>query len=713
MPKYEITTADGKTTVIEAANAAAAHAYADNRLPREVAPIHTAPGEKIEAPVLITPREQARVAGRESSTAGATVAGAHQGITRNFGDEVTAAGEASGMPGGVGTLIPGYGLLRAGVGAGRMLLGDEGASKTYDRELEQLRGRYEGMQEAHPIATTGGELVGGMVGPMPAGKVAAVAVNAADAALSGAGAGEDAQSRGVGAGTGAAVGGTLSAAIPYGLNKLARIYRGVMGNLGGAGAERIATQEAEQQAAAAFQRDLNRLTPAQRAERAAQNQFADQTGQSSEKVIADYGGENVRDLFRSSTNQSSDARAAAKEVLDERYAGQSQRVSDVLDQRSGAANTHQRQQALEAQARRENHPRYQAAYNSPHAQAVWTPELETLTTSDAVRKAIRDTTRTSSDYAALAGQRQAPRNPFTEAADGTLQLPQGQAPDLPFWDHVQRNLRSQEGRARAAGDGEEASRIGSLRRQLNEHLDTAVPEFRTARAGAAAHFGAEDALEAGSNFLKGPNINKDETKAAIARFSPAERQLFEHGVEADLRTAVRAVTDGRDVAKLMQSPELRERLVLGLGPSRAAEVQGTLRVERGMNDLKSALGNSTTAQQLIQAGVFGTAALGGGALGAGADYATGGYGGGSYSASSLGALAGLGLRHGNAQLNKQVATRVGQLLMSREPADVQRLGVAMRNPQIKLAVESFFDRVAAVAGQEAGRLQAEQARGAQ
>jgi hypothetical protein len=534
---------------------------------------------------------------------------------------------------------------------------------------------------------------------MPAGKLAAVGVGAADAALAGAGAGEDAGSRAAGAGVGGTVGGTLAAAMPLALNKLARIYRGIRGNLGGAGADAIATREAEQQAAAAFQRDENRLTPVQRAERDAINTHADQTGQSGEKVIGDYGGENVRDLFRSSTNQSSDARAAAKEVLDERYASQSQRVSDVLDQRSGQASSYQRQEALEAQARRENRPRYEAAYNSPAASAVWTPELETLTTSDAVRKAIKDTTRTSSDYAALAGQRQAPRNPFVEAADGTLQLPPGETPSLQFWDHVQRNLRAEA--EKAPRGGEEARRIEGLRRELNTQLDNAVPEFRTARAGAAQHFDAQDALEAGGNFLKGPNLNKDEAKAALARFSPAERQLFEHGVESELRTAVRALPDGRDVAKLFQSPEMRERLVLGLGPSRAAEVQGTLRVERGMNDLKNALGNSTTAQQLIQAGVFGSA------LGAGSDYATGGdvLSGRGFSASSLGALASVGLRHGNNQLNKQVATKVGQLLMSQEPADARRLHVAMQNPVIKRAVESFFDRVSAVTGQQVGAMQ--------
>jgi hypothetical protein len=660
----------------------------DEKLARDIG-ILLGPGDTPEKA-----RIEGEVAGRRAGPGVTTGLALKQGTMRNFMDEVGGASAASGLP----ELFPvGW---SAPIGAARIAFGDKGAYETYQRERERLRGFYEGASQQNPLSSIGGEVAGGFAGVNPAGRVANVAVNAADAALSGSGAGEDAASRGTGAAVGAGVGGTISAAIPAITNRLAHLYRGVRGLMGGEAAERIAEREAGERTANAFRRDLPNVTPEQQAA----NQFADQTGQSGEKVLADYGGETVRALTRRSTNESADAQRMVKDVVDPRYQSQAQRVGDWWDNLTGQPNAHVRRQNLEARASRENRPRYDAAYNSPAAQAVWSPELETLTTSDAVRTAIRDTNRTSSDYAALAGQRQAPRNPFVDDPQtGTLTLPPGQAPTLPFWDHVQRNLRSQADRARRAGDDEAASRTDQLRRQLNEQLDTTVPEFRAARAGAAAEFGAQDALEAGTLFLKGRG-NANEAKGILARMSPAERDQFREGLTDEVRAQVRGLTDGRDVAKMFQSPELRERLILGLGPSRAAELQGALRVERGMNDLKGALSNSTTAQQLIQAGVLGAG------VGAGANYLSDGdlLSGSGVSTSALtGALA-VGLKSGNNRLNEAVSQRVARLLMSQDPADAQRvMRMVHGNSAIRGAVSEFFDRVAAVTGQQAGTEAAE------
>jgi hypothetical protein len=675
MPRYA-TEIDGREVIVEAANPDEAGKLIAQKMPQAQ-----------------TTREKARAEGEKGSARHAAAVGLQAGTLRNYQDELAGVVEASGLP--VGT--PAF--VAAPVGIGKLaygaITGDETASKRYSERLEQARGYYEGLQKAHPWAATGGEMVGGFAGPKGSNVYTGAALNAADAAAAGAGAGEDVESRGTGAAIGGGVGGVLGLAVPAVTDLARSTYRGVRGLIGNA-AEYV-NREAVNTVANAMRRDLQRMDPAERQQYLQRHIMAGQTGQGMEMVIADFGDQETRNLFRSATNISSDAHGQGERVVGDRYRGQQERFFNWWDQRTGRPNAYARNEALQDAARRANEPAYRAAYNSPSAQSVWSDDLQTLTTSDAVRKAIRDTTRTSSDYAALAGQRQAPRNPFVEAADGTLVLPPGETPSLQFWDHVQRNLRAAE--EAAPRGGEEARRIQALRRQLNEQLDAHVPEFGQARAGAAAQFGAQDALEAGQNFLKNPTRSSAETRAALARFNPHERELFENGLIDSVRQQVAGISDQRDITKLFRSPELQERLTIGLGPGRAAELQGFMEVERGMDRLRGALGNSSTARQLIQSGAMGAAA------GAGS---TGLTDQDLSSSTGIGALIAMGLSSGRGKMNTAVMTRVGQLLMSQDPADVQAVQTAIaRNPTLRSAFNGMIQRVEAVIGQQSGEAGAE------
>src|SRR5688572_27891103 len=82
------------------------------------------------------------------------------------------------------------------------------------------------------------------------------------------------------------------------------------------------------------------------------------------------------------------------------------------------------------------------------------------------------------------------KNPLTlNKATGEFELQSGVTPSLQFWDHVKRNLD------KLGADGQAFSKA------LRGHLDELVPDYKTARAGAAAAFGAEEALEAGQKFV--------------------------------------------------------------------------------------------------------------------------------------------------------------------------------------------------------------------
>jgi hypothetical protein len=147
---------------------------------------------------------------------------------------------------------------------------------------------------------------------------------------------------------------------------------------------------------------------------------------------------------------------------------------------------------------------------------------------------------------------------------------------------------------------------------------------------------------------------------------------------------------------------MRDRLRLALGPELMTRLQGHLEVEQTMTKLKRAVsGNSTTLQQTLAAGVVG----GAGGQWFGDDPMT------KTSNASIGAVAGAVLARGNAKLSHRVATHIGNLLASDNPADWQRVAVmAQRNPAINQAWNELKNYAQRAAAQQAGTEGAEQMR---
>jgi hypothetical protein len=82
-------------------------------------------------------------------------------------------------------------------------------------------------------------------------------------------------------------------------------------------------------------------------------------------------------------------------------------------------------------------------------------------------------------------------------------------PNLRFWDYAKRALDDAANAARRGGRNEEASTLSALSRQMRAELDRLVPSYARARSTAAAFFGAENALEAGQNFVTSKFRNQD------------------------------------------------------------------------------------------------------------------------------------------------------------------------------------------------------------
>jgi len=237
-------------------------------------------------------------------------------------------------------------------------------------------------------------------------------------------------------------------------------------------------------------------------------------------------------------------------------------------------------------------------------------------------------------------------------------------PDLQLWDYTQRALRDMATEAKRAGRNDEAGALTALHHQLLEELDKRVPEFAAARGTARFFKGAENAYDAGKNFVM-TNSDRDAARAALRKMSSQERELFAHGFAAELVDKVLGIRDGRNVLNsiFLDSPAARQKVMIALGPQRAAELEAFLRSEETVDRLRQALLGSTTARQFAEMGLAG---------GAVATYE--GLKEKSFNPAHIIAVALTvgAARHGAKVIDEKVARRVGEMLASSDPAILAR-----------------------------------------
>lgn len=532
----------------------------------------------------------------------------------------------------------------------------------YATQLAALREMADRNQQENPVGMLAAEATGAIAtapitAPIRAVQGAGWAGRAANAALTGGayggaygfGTGEGAEGSlkgaATGAATGAALGGISSPVVDAALsggraitNKVAAPFRGAVNT----------DAEATRRIAGAFSADNANPADVQQA-------MAASRANGTPAVLADYGGETVRGLARSSANTSPVAREALTSVAQPRFEGQADRTVDAIKRVTGAGgDAGATREALQEAARRANRPAYERAY--AQGRQVWTQELADLTSAPAIQRAIRDTTERSRNVAATEGGR-AVRNPFvSDPETGAVALKPGITPDLQFWDIVKRNLDSQIGTLQRGGDKSRASELIGLKNRLTGILDETVPTYKAARQGAAAAFGAEDALQAGETFVTSSMDNAAASRA-LGKMSSAERDLFREGFASTLINRVRELRDNRDVVKaVFGSPASRERINIALGSKQAKELEAFIKGEEMMDRLRVAVqGNSTTARQLAELGLAGGAAT---IAGGGNPF--------DMKALATGALV-YGLRRGSAKIDSRVARRVGEMLASDDP----------------------------------------------
>lgn len=623
--------------------------------------------------------------------------GAAQGVTANFYDELRGLHEAGGAKPDDPMSI--YSVMR---GAFRRMTGDQEAGQHYEAATSRERELNKQAAEQHPAATMAGEIGGSMVLPvggtlggatLGARAIRGAAIGAGYGALAGAGEGEDAADRATRATTGGIVGGTIGAIAPPvtegviqgGQALLSPILSGVRGAVN-------TENEAARRVVSAVTRDIqvdpaarNRLTP---------QEFAAQRQNGGPAAIMDIGGETTKALARSAANTSPEARSVLNDTINDRFEGQTGRITDWLRNTFHYPDAEAQQTALEQAARGTNRANYQQALRQGDRE-IMTPEMERLMSSPTVVEAMRRASQSGKDRAVTEGL--GGFNAGVTVDNGVVNFRRGPNgaptyPNLQFWDATKKELDDMANSAARSGERERSGVVGNLARTLRDELDQEVPSYAQARAGAAHFFGAQNALEAGQNFVTS-KMENGQARAALARMSPTERQLFQDGFVSQFVNRLNETGDRRSVLnKIAESPAARERLHMALGPQRANELEAGLRAEGIMDTARRSLqGNSTTARQLVELGLAGGSA---------------GFGGmGIYNMDphqmTYAAIAGA-LVAGRHHVDRRLAQRVSEMLVSNDPAILQRgTRIVARDHRMMQALRSVDRRLASAGGENA------------
>jgi len=617
MPTFEIKHADGRTFRVKAPDQQAA-ADAIDEIPH----------------------------GQPISQLGAFTEGVRSGVTAGFSDELAGLKAASGVPKGIRDLtdlspmtLPAS-AATALIGGARLgyekLTGQPGeATKGYEESRDEVRERQNAAREQFPKTNIAGQVLGSVA--LPVGGAAGAAtlpmriargagVGAGVGALSGAGEGEGAADTALRAGIGTVAGAALGAAGPpiaEGVGRLVSKVATPAVNM----ARSIFSprEEAARQVVTGVERDIvadpaatRRLTP---------EEWARAREQGQPVTVADMGGDLTRRLADVSSIVSPEGGTALRTAIDQRLESQSPRLADwmrglvtrtgtevaepqparfgqIIRDVAGGANATRDLEQLQQGARQANRPAYQRAYESGDRE-IWSPELERLTSAPSIRQAMQAAVNKWKDWQVVDGFGGA--NPGAMVERGMLRFNAGRTgvptfPNLQFWDYTARNIADKAEAARRSGRTQLAAQLGGLERQIKTELDRIVPQYQAARQGAAAFFGANDALEAGRMFVRS-NSNIGEARQALARMSAPERELFSRGYASEMADQVERAGDHGNLlgSSMFSSEAARQKNQLAMGAQRAERFEREIAPDRMFHTFEGATSPFEAGQNFVGA----------------------------------------------------------------------------------------------------------------
>lgn len=652
--------------------------------------------------------------------------GAKSGATFNFNDEIAGVRAAAPKIPGTDYDIPDFfGPIpaRTIAGAGRLGLNaitgkDPEAVSSYEHARDEERAANELAQKQHPYWHVAGQVAGsipamaalpeaGIVKGAGLGTqmVKGATLGAEYGGLSGLGEGKEVGDRAIHAAEGIVsgiVGGGAAPLVGAGAGMAYdRFGRPIVGAVRG-----MVNPEAEaaRRLATALRADQD-LIQVGKAQGMSPQEWAAARQAGEPVTLAELGSSNTQALLRSAANTSPEGRAMLEKVINERFSGQSERVAeDVRGLVAGGANAHKTGDQLIAEYDRARVPAYKQAYREGDREII-SPAIERLMGSPLFEGAMKSAVTSGKDRSVMEGY--GAFNPGVSVENGMIKFantkPNGVPvyPNLQYWDAVKKELDGVATMAKRSGDpkGDVASNMSKV---LREELDKAVPSYGNARGIAAQYFGESNALEAGQK-LAGKKVDPKVIRDIMVKMKPDERELFREGYASDWAGRVIGnISESRDITKAMfNSPNERARAMAVFGPAGMAKMEARMSLETIMDGARKAMGNSSTARQLIEAGLAGGALEGyltgdwksaalHGALGAGL-----GAGAGKIAGNQIAAGAGKLI----GKINGKMAAHVAELLTSNDPTKLQQgLRMAQKNQKIADGLRDIANRVA-LAGQ--------------
>jgi hypothetical protein len=229
------------------------------------------------------------------------------------------------------------------------------------------------------------------------------------------------------------------------------------------------------------------------------------------------------------------------------------------------------QQAIKNANQNEIRRLYTALQTDPAARAVSSPNLNSFlqdVTFQKVAQNARDLA-TSSRSGIIAPSAATPGNIF-------------------FWDQVKRDLDDQINAAFRNGENNRGMMLRDLRKDMLSELDNAVPSYRQARDKAAESLGAQNAVEAGYNAVRGaPDAFKvGNALNAFKSYTPDRKEMFRQGLASQL--AELSQQGGPEaILKILENPN-KAKLVKGvLNPQEIDSIVGRATAESVMNRTKA------------------------------------------------------------------------------------------------------------------------------
>jgi hypothetical protein len=391
----------------------------------------------------------------------------------------------------------------------------------------------------------------------------------------------------------------------------------------------------------------------------------------------DAAGKNTQRAGSMAAKAPGEFRNTVAEDLATRQAGQGDRIAGYVNDALGPGNDFLTEQSILASRRAAADPHYQAAYKAPPPSG---PVYDEMLRRQSVQEAMRAAEKTAAERQVPitelftdvpnpnATTRQVPSGVLgpdgqpvmkTEVVDPTIRVP-----TMRGWDFIKRELDGKVNQLYASKDTTAAEAVRATRNGLRDQLAADNPDYAAALRQYADDSASLEAIQTGRDLAKARN--PDEARATFQGLDQGNQDLARKGFAREVGVKLDSMRTPQDKAQVFDTPVMQDKLDTMIDdPVARLAFETRLARERDMTRAGRALtAGSNTFENFADNGSLPST---GGALGSlfsGHPMRALGLAVGN----TLGFLA----RHG-AGMNEDVAKRVGDYLMSADPAVIRSI----------------------------------------